>query len=73
MVNKLPVSLIREDVRVLQFNIFGVLALVMAVAFIMNFLSTRLFSRRVKKVLDVIDQVRGRKFHRFSGSDRTGG
>ena len=65
VVNKLPVSLIREDVRVLQFNIFGVLALVMAVAFIMNFLSTRLFSRRVKKVLDVIDQVRGGNFTDF--------
>lgn len=65
MVNKLPVSLIQEDVRVLQVNIFGILALVMAIAFVMNFLSTRIFSRRVRKVLDVIDQVREGNFTDF--------
>lgn len=65
VVNKLPVSLIQQDVRVLQVNIFGILALVMAIAFVMNFLSTRIFSRRVRKVLDVIDQVREGNFTDF--------
>lgn len=65
VVNKLPVNLIREDVRVLQVNIFGVLLLVMAVAFVLNYLGTLLFSRRVKKILDVIDQAREGKLTDF--------
>lgn len=65
VVNAIPTSMIRDDVRVLQANILEVMSLVLAAAFLLNFLSTKLFSSRVRKVTDVMEQVKEGKLTGF--------
>lgn len=58
IVNAFPMSLVKEDVRVLQKNIISILFLIFILTFLLNYISTKFFAKRIRPITDTMEQVR---------------
>lgn len=58
IVNAFPMSLVREDVKVLQKNILSILFLIFTLTFLLNYISTKFFAKRIKPITDTMEQVK---------------
>lgn len=58
IVNAFPMSLVKEDVRVLQKNIICILFLIFILTFLLNYISTKFFAKRIRPITDTMEQVR---------------
>lgn len=58
VINAFAANAVAEDVRTLQASMFGVFALALLVAVLLNYISTKIFAKRLKPVTDTMEQVR---------------
>lgn len=65
IVNAIPMTSIMSDVKVLQQSIFRVMMIVLIMAVVLNYLSTKLFSNRVKAIKGIMEQVKHGKLTDF--------
>jgi len=65
IINAIPMNAIREDVRLLQISIFRVMAVVLLMALLVNYGSTKFFSKRIKVIKETMEQVKSGKLTNF--------
>lgn len=70
VINPIPMAAIMDDVRVLQYNIFKVMILVLLCAALLNFISTKFFANRVRAIKETMDQVKQGKLTNFKKQRR---
>ena len=58
IVNAFPMSMVREDVKVLQKNILSILFLIFILTFLLNYISTKFFAKRIRPITDTMEQVK---------------
>lgn len=58
IVNAFPMSAVKDDVRILQKNILSILLLIFILTFLLNYLSTKFFAKRIKPITDTMEQVK---------------